>query len=90
MPADPRPIQGTSMNDIRARVLVGPDHHISGIAPASVPPGEHEAVITVPTASPGAPGLPPLTAGDLPSHDLGAWPEGLRLRREDLYGDEGR
>jgi hypothetical protein len=27
---------------------------------------------------------------DLPSHDLGAWPEGMSLRREDLYGDDGR
>jgi hypothetical protein len=28
--------------------------------------------------------------GDLPAHDLGPWPEGLSLRREDIYGEEGR
>jgi hypothetical protein len=27
---------------------------------------------------------------DLPSHDLGPWPEGLSLRREDIYGENGR
>jgi hypothetical protein len=32
------------MTEIRARVLVGPDHRISGTAP--VPPGEHEVTIT--------------------------------------------
>jgi hypothetical protein len=26
----------------------------------------------------------------LPVHDLGPWPEGLSLRREDMYGDDGR
>ena len=30
---------------------------------------------------------PPL---DLPVHDFGPWPEGLSLRREDLYADWGR
>ena len=30
------------MTEIRTRVMVGPDRRISGIAPADVPPGEHE------------------------------------------------
>jgi len=30
---------------------------------------------------------PPL---DLPLYDLGPWPEGLSLRREDMYDDWGR
>jgi hypothetical protein len=25
-----------------------------------------------------------------PVHDVGPWPEGLSLRREDMYGDDGR
>ena len=25
---------------------------------------------------------------DWPVHDVGPWPEGLSLRREDMYGDE--
>jgi hypothetical protein len=35
------------MTEIRTRVLVGPDHRISGTAPAGVPPGEHEVAIIV-------------------------------------------
>jgi hypothetical protein len=27
---------------------------------------------------------------DFPVDDLGPWPEGLSLRREDMYGDDGR
>lgn len=27
---------------------------------------------------------------DFPVDDLGPWPEGLSLRREDMYGDSGR
>lgn len=27
---------------------------------------------------------------DFPIHDIGPWPEGLSLRREDLYDDWGR
>jgi hypothetical protein len=27
---------------------------------------------------------------ELPIHDLGPWPEGLSLRREDIYGEDGR
>jgi hypothetical protein len=27
---------------------------------------------------------------DFPVDDLGQWPEGLSLRREDMYGDDGR
>ena len=27
---------------------------------------------------------------DLPLHDMGAWPDGVSFRREDIYGDEGR
>ncbi|MCB1717156.1 MAG: hypothetical protein KDK05_18685 [Candidatus Competibacteraceae bacterium] len=27
---------------------------------------------------------------DFPVDDLGPWPEGLSLRREDIYGDDGR
>jgi len=61
--------------------------------PADVPPGKHRAVMVLderPAESvvPTPPnGRPPL---DFPVHDFGPWPENLSLRREDLYGDEGR
>ena len=73
------------MLQIRARIRVGIDHSISGIAPADIPPGEHE--VTIVLSEPGPDRVP---LDDLPSHDLGPWPEGLRLRREDIYGEDGR
>jgi hypothetical protein len=35
------------MTQIHTRIRVGPDHRISGVAPPDVPPGEHEATITL-------------------------------------------
>ncbi len=35
------------MTESRTRILVGPDHRISGTAPAVVPPGKHEVTIDV-------------------------------------------
>jgi hypothetical protein len=78
------------MAEIRTRVLVDPDRSISGTAPAAVPPGEHEVTINV------APGLTrqcpgePFDVETLPTHDVGPWPEGLSLRREHIYDEDGR
>lgn len=78
------------MNEIRARVLVDDDHRISGVAPPEVPPGEHEVMIVVASPLERQPATKPFNIDDLPTHDLGPWPEGLSLRREDIYGDDGR
>ena len=78
------------MNEIRARVLVGPDHRISGTAPEAVPMGEHDVTITVADRPTGDRACRTLEPDDLPRHDLGPWPMGLSLRREDVYGDDGR
>jgi len=32
----------------------------------------------------------PFDVDTLPIHDLGPWPEGLSLRREDMYDEDGR
>lgn len=73
------------MPDIRAKVRVGEDHSITGLAPEDVPAGEHEVLITFHS--------PPIKqtwrAADLPKHDL-PWDGSISLRREDLYGDDGR
>ena len=78
------------MSDVRARIWVDADHMITGIAPPDVPPGEHEVTITVKPRS----GVPlttkPFDVNALPVHDLGPWPEGLSLRREDMYDEDGR
>jgi hypothetical protein len=78
------------MTEIRTRVLVGPDHRISGTAPAAVPPGEHEVTITVTLALTRQRVGEPFDIDALPTHDLGPWPEGLSLRREDIYDEDGR
>ena len=59
------------MAEIRTRVLVGPDHSISGTAPAAVPPGEHEVTINVAPASTRPSLGEPLDAETLPTHPIG-------------------
>ena len=53
----------------------------------SVSPGRYEVVIVVNDAEPLSAHRPPL---ELPVHDSGPWPEGLTVRREDIYDDWGR
>jgi len=78
------------MTEIRTRVLVSQDHRISGTAPPAVPPGEHEVTITVPSPLSQQRPDEPFDIDALPTHDLGPWPEGLSLRREDMYDEDGR
>ena len=79
------------MDEVRTRIRVEADRTITGTAPPDVPPGEHEVTITVsPPPARQEPKKKPFNIDDLPSHDLGPWPEGLSLRREDMYGDDGR
>jgi hypothetical protein len=77
------------MTEIHTRILVGPDHRISGTAPAIVLPGDHEVTIDVKSL----PRQPLTTTFDVdaaPVHHLGPWPEVLSLRREDMYDEDGR
>jgi hypothetical protein len=74
------------MNEIRTRIQVAPDHTITGIAPPDVPPGEHVAIIT--TSTPPIPEKLSRVA-DLPVHDA-PWDGSSSLRRENMYGDDGR
>ncbi len=78
------------MTVITTRIQVAPDRTMSGRLPADVPPGEHVVVIQI--ADRPARQLPALAfdAADLPTLDLGPWPEELSLRREEMYGDDGR
>lgn len=78
------------MTEIRTRILVGPDHRISGTAPTVVPPGEHEVTIAVSPLPARQRPAEPFDADALPSHDLGPWPAGLNLRRKDIYDEDGR
>ena len=78
------------MNEIRTRIHVSADHRITGIAPADVPPGEHEVAITVGASAARQRAGKPFDVTDLPTIDLGPWPASAGLRREDMYSDDGR
>jgi hypothetical protein len=78
------------MQDVRTRIRVNADHTITGVAPADVPPGEHEVTITVSPPPPRQLSRAPFDVNKLPVVDLGPWPDGVSLRREDIYDDDGR
>jgi hypothetical protein len=84
----------TNRNDgmiaIDAKVIVTEDGKIAleGVnAPPQVTPGEHEAVIVIERHEARLKQRKPITFS---AHDVGTWPENLSLRREDIYGDDGR
>ena len=76
------------MTVITTRLTVSRDGTVSAATP--LPAGEYVARITVDDQP--ARQLPthPFDDEPLPTLDLGPWPEGLSLRREDMYGDDGR
>jgi hypothetical protein len=56
---------------------------------AAVAAGEPKPILgKAPLADTFSTGIYQLDA--FPVHDVGLWPEGLSLRREDMYGDNGR
>lgn len=77
------------MTQIHARIRVDPDHRITGVAPADVPPGEHEVTITIVPLTGRQLPTKKFAIEDLPKHDL-PWDDSISLRREDMYGDDGR
>jgi len=78
------------MSDIRARIRVGADRTISGVAPPQVPPGDHVITITVAAELVRRRPHKPFNISKLPVVDLGPWPKDVSLRRADLYDDDAR
>ncbi len=72
------------MTVITTRITVSPDGAISTATP--LPAGEYIASITMAGSLP--PGKP-FTMDNFPVHDMG-WDDSISLRREDMYGDDGR
>jgi hypothetical protein len=68
---------------IHAKIRVAEDGSISGKAPRELPPGEYQAPITIPERKAQAPA--PRSA----LHDA-TWDDSVSLRREDIYGSDGR
>jgi hypothetical protein len=69
---------------ITARIQVAEDGTISGRVPDGIRPGEHEFAINVSTTPKRR-----LSVKDMPVHDEPC-DNSISLRREDMYGDDGR
>lgn len=65
--------------------VVHANHTLTIQVPPDIPCGTHEVVVVI-NSTP-----PPSAVQDwrLPVHDVGPWPEGFTVRREDIYGDDG-
>ncbi|MFC7051971.1 hypothetical protein ACFQI3_04630 [Hansschlegelia quercus] len=72
------------MLTVKTRVQIV-DGRLEAKLPASVPSGEHEAVIVIDTAETPK----PFDMSRFPIDD-GPWDGSISLRREDMYGDDGR
>lgn len=75
------------MRTIETTAIVTEDGKLTMQAPPDIAPGEHRVVVVIEESSGARRNRLPL---DFPVHDSGPWPDGLSLRREDMYDDWGR
>lgn len=75
------------MRTIETTATVTDDGTLMVPVPPDISPGQHRVVVVIDEPPRSAAERPPL---ELPVHDSGPWPEGLSLRREDIYDDRGR
>lgn len=80
------------MKTITTIATVTADGKVTLQLPADIIPGEHQVVLVIDenlktekleTKKERSP-------LNFPVHDVGPWPANLSLRREDMYGDDGR
>lgn len=74
------------MKTIETTAVIGEDRMLKVQLPQDVTPGRHQVAVVI--DEPSAPASRSLD--DFPTIDVGPWPAGLSLRREDMYGDDGR
>jgi hypothetical protein len=74
------------MKTIQTNVVIGPEHTITIHLPSTFDPGTYRVTLVIDDQPIG----PKSDFSDFPVHDMGPWPEGLSLRREDMYDDDGR
>lgn len=74
------------MKTIETTAVVGEDRKLTVQLPPDVAPGRHRIVLMVDEPEARAAS----TLDDFPTIDVGPWPDDLSLRREDMYGDDGR
>lgn len=75
------------MKTIETTANVSEEGLITLQVPPDVPRGVCRVVVTIETRDSGSPVRKPFV---FPVDDYGPWPEDLSLRREDMYGDDGR
>jgi hypothetical protein len=76
------------MRAIQTTALVDAEHRATIQLPEDVAPGEHRVVVVIEEQA--IKEFASRSLADFPVIDVGPWPEGLSLRREDMYGDDGR
>jgi len=72
---------------IETKGTVDDDGQLSVQVPEDIAPGEHKIVVLIDEQ---APRQQPDDLSDQPVFHIGSWPEGLSLRREDMYDERGR
>ena len=75
------------MRTIETTATITAEGTLTVQVPPNIPPGPHRVVVWI-DDQPGLSEAHPLH--DFPVIHVGAWPADLSLRREDMYGDEGR
>jgi hypothetical protein len=75
------------MRTIETTATITAEGTLTVQVPSDIPPGPHHVVVLIDDQ----PSLPETRQlHDFPIIHVGAWPTDLSLRREDMYGDEGR
>ena len=76
------------MRVLTASAVVGNDHQLTIQVPPDIPCGPHQVVVVL--DAPASVSPTPPAEWTLPVHDVGPWPSGFTMSREDMYGDDGR
>lgn len=75
------------MRTIETTATITAEGTLTVQVPPDILPGPHHVVVLIDDQ----PGMPEARQRyDFPVIHVGAWPADLSLRREDMYGDEGR
>ncbi len=77
------------MKTIETTATVTPDGTLTARIPGDIAPGQHSVVIVIDEAV-GETAADRTSKLPFPVIDVGEWPGDFSLRREDIYGDEGR
>jgi len=74
------------MKTIETTAVIGEDRILQVQLPPDITPAPHQVAVVIdePAAATSK------SLDDFPTIDVGPWPAGLSLRREEIYGDDGR